>query len=216
MIHRIRGKLSFANITSMLALTIALGGTSYAAVTLPHNIVGSAQIKPRAVKNSDLGSNSVTSGKVKNRSLFAVDFKLGQIPAGPTGATGATGPAGPQGPAGVAAAYARVNATGALDSGTPPQNKNVGQANIEHDATTGPGVYCIGGLSFDPTSASATTDSAGALATSNQIASVAVQRGNTLGNCDATHQQARISMLQVDNAAAPVLTDHGFYIWLEK
>jgi hypothetical protein len=40
---------------------------------------------------------------VINHSLLRVDFRAGQIPAGPQGAkgeTGATGPAGPQGPAG--------------------------------------------------------------------------------------------------------------------
>lgn len=109
MIQRIRGNLSFANVTSMMALMVALGGTSYAAVTLPHNSVGSAQIKPSGVKNSDLGASSVTSAKVKDGSLLSKDFALGQIPAGPaglagaagaTGATGATGPAGPIGPTG--------------------------------------------------------------------------------------------------------------------
>jgi hypothetical protein len=216
MFHRIRGKLSFANIMSMTAVTLALGGTSYAAVTLPHNSVGSAQIRTSAVKNSDLGFSSVTSGKVRNGSLQSIDFAPGQIPAGPAGATGPIGATGAQGPAGEAVAYARVNADGTLDAGTPAQNKNVVQANIEHDATTGPGVYCVGGLSFAPASAAVTNDSAGAIATSNQIASVAVQRGNDLGNCDASHQQARVSMLQVNNTAAPALTDHGFYIWFEK
>jgi hypothetical protein len=46
----------------------------------------------------------VTSTKVKNRSLFARDFALGQLPAGTpgaNGATGATGPAGPTGPQGL-------------------------------------------------------------------------------------------------------------------
>ena len=103
MIGRIRGKLSFANVMSMTAVMIALGGTSYAAA-VARNSVGSSQIRPKAVKNSDLGDSAVTSGKVKNGALRAQDFALGQIPVGARGATGApgaTGPAGPQGPIGL-------------------------------------------------------------------------------------------------------------------
>ena len=106
MFNRIRGGLSFANLTSLMALTVALGGTSYAAITLPRNSVASAQIKAAAVKNSDLGANAVTSGKVRNGSLLAKDFAGGQLPAGAKGApgapgtAGATGPAGPAGPTG--------------------------------------------------------------------------------------------------------------------
>ena len=75
-----------------LALFVALGGVSYAAITLPINSVGSKQIKRGAVKNSDLGKSAVTSVKVKNGSLLSTDFKPGQLVAG------APGSAGPQGP----------------------------------------------------------------------------------------------------------------------
>jgi hypothetical protein len=73
-----------------VALLVALGGTSYAAIQLPANSVGTKQLK----------KNAVVSKKVKNRSLKAVDFALGQLPAGPQGLQGAQGPAGPQGPKG--------------------------------------------------------------------------------------------------------------------
>jgi hypothetical protein len=93
MMQGMRRKLSFANVTSMMALMVALGGTSYAA-GLARNSVGSTQIKSKAVKNSDLGDNAVTASKVKNGSLLAADFALGQLPAG---ATGDRGPAGAPG-----------------------------------------------------------------------------------------------------------------------
>ncbi len=99
MIGRIRGKLSFANVMSMTAVMIALGGTGYAA-GLAKNSVGSTQIKAKAVKNSDLGDSAVTSGKVKNGSLQAQDFALGQIPAGPAGQAGAKGATGEKGATG--------------------------------------------------------------------------------------------------------------------
>src|SRR3954466_5924698 len=67
-----RSHLSFANVVSMLALFVALGVVSYAALKLPKNSVGSKQIKANAVK----------SGKVKNGALKAVDFGAGQLPRG--------------------------------------------------------------------------------------------------------------------------------------
>jgi hypothetical protein len=78
------------NAVALTALFVALGGTSYAAVKLPANSVGAAQIKPK----------SVGSSEVKDRSLRAVDFKAGELPAGPSGAAGAPGAAGPKGDAG--------------------------------------------------------------------------------------------------------------------
>jgi hypothetical protein len=109
-----------------IALAVALGGTSYAAITLPRNSVGTEQLK----------RNAVTSAKVKNFSLRRSDFKRGQIPAGPRGpqgipgtpgaagspgTPGATGPPGPF-PATLPAGqtvrgwyYAGGSAPGALD-----------------------------------------------------------------------------------------------------
>ena len=75
-------------IISVMALFVALGGASYAAIKIPKNSVGAAQIK----------KNAVTSTKVKDRSLLATDFRTGQLPRGATGATGATGTAGAAGP----------------------------------------------------------------------------------------------------------------------
>ena len=87
----LRRRPSPALVISCLALLFALAGTSIAAVNaLPRNSVGNAQLK----------NNSVTSIKVKDRSLLSKDFKLGQIPAGPAGPAGAAGPAGPAGPKG--------------------------------------------------------------------------------------------------------------------
>jgi hypothetical protein len=84
----------------LLALFIALGGTSYAAVTLPANSVGTKQIKKNAVTSAKIKKNAVTSAKVKNGSLRQVDFAAGELPAGPTGPAGPHGAGGPQGPKG--------------------------------------------------------------------------------------------------------------------
>lgn len=88
-----------AMVVALIALSVALGGASYAAITLPKNSVGAKQIK----------ANAVNSAKVKNGSLLARDFKASERaglvgPRGPAGAAGATGAAGAQGAAGAAGA----------------------------------------------------------------------------------------------------------------
>ena len=109
---RIFGSGRYANVTATMALVVALGGTSYAAVALPKNSVGSGQLRPGAVAKTDIRANAVTSGKVKNFSLLAKDFKAGQLPAGAKGATGAAGAAGPVGPKGDTGAYPTVLPSG--------------------------------------------------------------------------------------------------------
>ena len=79
-----------ALVVSVIALSVALGGTSYAAIVLPANSVGTKQIK----------KNAVTTAKVRDGSLRRADFGAGQVPAGATGATGATGAKGAAGATG--------------------------------------------------------------------------------------------------------------------
>jgi len=104
MIQTARRRLSYANVMSTIGVMIALGGTSYAAIKLPRNSVGSAQIKSKAVRNTDPAANAVTAAKVRDGSLLRADFAAGQLPAGATGATGAPGLQGPQGATGVVGA----------------------------------------------------------------------------------------------------------------
>jgi len=89
-----------AMLVALVALFVALGGSSYAAITLSKNSVKSKHIGKGQVKRSDVGKNAVTSAKVKNFSLLANDFKAGEIPSGPAGAPGAKGDKGDPGPVG--------------------------------------------------------------------------------------------------------------------
>lgn len=93
-------KPSPAMLVALLALLVALGGSSYAAVTFSKNSVTSKHIKNGQVKRADIANNAVTSAKVANATLLADDFKAGQLPAGPAGPKGDTGPPGSQGPQG--------------------------------------------------------------------------------------------------------------------
>ena len=100
---RIRPKLTYANVMATLAMFVALGGTSFAAV----KITGRS-IKDGTVSSKDIKNNDVRSRDVRNGSLLSKDFKGGQLPSGPVGPRGAagprgaTGPQGPRGPQGVA------------------------------------------------------------------------------------------------------------------
>jgi hypothetical protein len=68
---KLRSRLTYANAMSTIAVFVALGGGAYA-VTVPRNSVGTKQLK----------ANAVTAAKVKNRSLLASDFKVGQLSLG--------------------------------------------------------------------------------------------------------------------------------------
>lgn len=110
-----------AMVVACLALIVALGGTSVAAVSqlVPRNSVGPRQIQFGAVTGPKIRNNAVTSVKVANRSLLRADFAPGQLPAGPTGPQGPAGPAGPAGAAGpagvIGAITVRTNSVGVVD-----------------------------------------------------------------------------------------------------
>ena len=87
------------NAVAYLALFVALGGASYAAMQLPRNSVGTAQIRKGAVTPSKLS-------KQTKRSLRG--------PRGATGPQGAAGATGPQGPAGAAGATGPPGGPGAI------------------------------------------------------------------------------------------------------
>jgi hypothetical protein len=253
----IRSHLSFANTISLIALFVALGGTSLAAVTLTKNSVGAKQIKKNAVQASEIKagavgaseirSNAVASGDIADNGVGGSDLSDNSVGAGElsdnsvgapeianngvgsteiadgTVGTGDLAP-GTLGPT----AFARIDSTGTLIGG-PDQSKGVTQPNIQHTAgasaaeVAGTGVYCIGGLNFTPTSAVVSVDNTDAMPAAptttggdiNVIASVAIFKGEDLGYCDATHGQVRVAIERVNDAAAPLLANHGFMIQLQ-
>ena len=200
-----RRHLSYANVTATLALFIALGGSSYAALKLPRN--------------------SVTSTQVKNGSLLARDFKTGQLKAGPRGPQGVTGPIGPVGPVGPsgaqgqqgvagqdgsAKAYAAVTSQGQVMAGS----KGITSANITAKAF---GEYCITGLAFTPRVAFVQPDILSNDGNDDVVAEVQVPNDGT-GSCPPSDQvYVRIAEVEVDGAQGSeyltrIGTPHGFYI----
>src|SRR4051812_46272947 len=161
-------RLTYANVMATVAVFIALGGASYAAIVLPANSVGTRQIKNGQVKNADLAADAVTSAKIRDGSLVSEDFARGEIPTGAAGAKGETGPPGPKGAdgtngapgapgatgPGAPIAYAHVLADGTVDA---TRSSRVSTANV-HKANN---FYCFYGLDLTPKNAVATVDWSG-------------------------------------------------------
>ena len=107
-----RIRLSYANVVASLALFAALGGSSYAAIS---------------ITGKQVRDGSLSGRDVRDRSLVAKDFKAGQLPAGPQGPKGdpgAPGPAGPKGDPGATGASGLsdvevVDTVSATDSTSP-------------------------------------------------------------------------------------------------
>jgi hypothetical protein len=71
------------NSIALLALFVALGGTTYAATALPRNSVGSKQLKRNAVTATKIATNAVGGAKIANNSVKGDDIlesSLGKVP----------------------------------------------------------------------------------------------------------------------------------------
>ena len=58
-----------AMVVACIALAVALGGTSYAAIKLPRNSVGTNQLQKNAVVASKLSARSVGPQKLQNNAV---------------------------------------------------------------------------------------------------------------------------------------------------
>ena len=151
---------SVAVILSLVALFVALGGTSYAAATklIGKNTVSSAQVVNHSLGTIDLSRKAAAALK-GNRGVSGPAGPQGA--AGAAGAQGAAGPAGPAGPAGATGPGGAAGATGPIGASGPagaagtalafagvhgdatlftPATlaKNITAANISHPARTSP------------------------------------------------------------------------------
>jgi hypothetical protein len=82
---RIRGWISYANVTATIAVFLGMSGAAFAVTTAPKNSVTSVSIKDgevrtpdvrtAAVTNPKVASNAITAGKVANGSLTGADVK---------------------------------------------------------------------------------------------------------------------------------------------
>jgi hypothetical protein len=124
-VPRLRSHLSYANVIATVALFVALGGSSYAALK-----VTGKNVKNSSLSGADIKNNSVTGKDVKG--LGRGDFKKGTLLAG---ATGPQGQQGLTGAPGSALAFGRVD-----EDGTLSLSKNVVGVTVGSGAA---GSYCI-------------------------------------------------------------------------
>ncbi len=88
--HRVRRKITYANVTASLALFLVLaGGSAFAASQFGKETIGTRALKKEAI----------TPAKLSSKAKATLTG-----PTGAKGATGAQGPQGPQGPSGAAGA----------------------------------------------------------------------------------------------------------------
>jgi hypothetical protein len=111
---------------ALLALFFTLGGTAYAAASLPTNSVGTKQIRNHAVTLGKISTSARSSLKGAAGAKGAQGAQGAQGGQGAQGAAGAQGAQGPKGDTGAAGApgvsgLTLVSATSALDSATYKQ-----------------------------------------------------------------------------------------------
>ena len=107
-VRTVRGRLTFANTISMVALFVALGGASYAAVSLPRGSVGTKQLRDRSVDASKIALGGVRKHSLSPWIRDQLARRGAQGPPGRTGATGARGETGPRGPGAVPVRYSQA------------------------------------------------------------------------------------------------------------
>ena len=192
MITRLRNRLTYANTVATLALFLALGGSSYAAISITGKNVKNGSLTGKDIKGSSLGTK-----QVRNGSLLAGDFKSGQLQRGPEGAQGPQGPAGAAGApgspgapgltgaAGTARAYANVRTTCPSNNCLIENSSGVSQATRPNL-----GVYCVRapGISGDAVAAVATPELVGSVAPTGNV-TVYVARD---GGADCTAGDFRV------------------------
>jgi hypothetical protein len=243
--------MSFANSISLIALFVALGGTSLAAVSLSKNSVGPKQIKKNGVRASEIKrnavgaseirSNAVAGGDVADNGIGNSDLSDNSVGAGElsdnsvgAGELGANSVGSSEVADGSLVendlapglldidpellVYARVGLNDVRtlepdDAGFAPQFKGIVQADVvpgEGGAATG--TTCFN-LPSRPASAMVVLDNADAAAADrNLIASVAIDRGEDLGDCPGTHNDARVRIV---DAATEAAQNARFFVWFD-
>jgi hypothetical protein len=122
------------NVVGYLALFAALGGTSFAAVTLAPGSVTTSALANGAVTHSKLALNSVGGNNLVKRSLTAANFKPGALLNALKAANGAPGV---NGAAGLIGATGATGATGANGSASIVMRaRDTGTVTAPHGAST--------------------------------------------------------------------------------
>src|SRR2546421_10114745 len=77
------GGLVRSHLLMLVAVLTVLGGSAWAAVTLPKNAVGTKQLKNGAVTGAKIKNGAVTGAKIKNGAVTGAKINLSTLPAVP-------------------------------------------------------------------------------------------------------------------------------------
>jgi hypothetical protein len=99
MLSRPAARLSYANVMATVAVFVALGGSSNAAMTITDeqiedNSVASADVRNKSVRGKDVRRGTVRSSDIRDSSLLARHLMPGRL----QGSHGEPGPTGARGP----------------------------------------------------------------------------------------------------------------------
>lgn len=142
-------KPSPALVLSLIALFVALGGTSYAATSLARNSVGTKQLKNNAVTSAKIANGAVTAAKINTTGLSVPNADHATNADSATSATNATKVGGLSasqlqkavtGTCGAGSAIRVVDSSGAVTCQTIP---TVLSATVKADSTLVDGIGAI-------------------------------------------------------------------------
>jgi hypothetical protein len=120
-------------VVALIALFIAMGGTSYAVVSLPRNSVGAPQIKTNAVGPSEIRRNAVGLSEITPSAENALEGRIG--PQGIQGIHGVQGERGEPGPPG----FDQLTYVGGIDTNFAGEQEDVFAVCPEGTRPTGGG-----------------------------------------------------------------------------
>ena len=182
----IKAKLTYANVTSTLALFIALSGaTAYAATKLPDRSVGEFQLRPGAVTAEKIRKNAVSApkikaqavkqGKIANGSITAAKLTAGSVASSSLQGGSVTNdklaPEAVTGDKALESTFSQVPSAAKADfaanaeSANPPAFARVSsEATIDSSLSKGVavsegslgGIYCLSAVAFTPRGAQVT------------------------------------------------------------
>ena len=153
MFRRSKFRISPGSVLALIALFVALGGVSYAAVTIngkniENNSIPGKKLENGAVTNQKVKANSLQANRLTSAARASLSGAQGpqgergaQGARGAQGERGAQGPQGPQGPAGTALAYAEVNPGPVGGEPSFVQARTSGFSTLTRPAG---GRYCLG------------------------------------------------------------------------
>jgi len=207
-----------ALVISLLALIIALGGTSYAAFSLPKNSVGTKQLKNGAVTAKKIKNGAITAAKINAfgftapNAAHATSADSAASANTAATATNATNAATASALAGVPAAefapllYAHVYADGTVD-GYEEGGFATGGATV---SSGGGSAYCISNLPFSVRGGSVSIDYGAATAPAGRDSAdlYILESGEGSGDCPG----AQVEVATFSSSGTP--TREPFYVVL--